>query len=78
MSDYKTLITQLAASASTPGRTMAASAAASGRELFGCFPLHVPEELVYAAGYLPVGMWGGKTEIKLADKFVSKIGCGIA
>ena len=77
MSDYKTLITQLAASASTPGRTMAASAAASGRELFGCFPLHVPEELVYAAGYLPVGMWGGKTEIKLADKYLQGFCCTI-
>lgn len=77
MKDYKTLIAELTGYASAPAKTMEAAAAASGRELFGCFPIHVPEELVYAAGYLPIGMWGGKTEIKLADKYLQGFCCTI-
>ncbi len=77
MKDYKALISELTSLASAPGKTMAAAAASTGKELFGCFPIHVPEELVYAAGYLPVGMWGGKTDIKLADKYLQGFCCTI-
>lgn len=41
------------------------------------FPIHTPDEIVYAAGCVPVGMWGGKTEIQLADKYLQSFCCSI-
>lgn len=32
--------------------------ALSGRRAVGCFPLYVPEEVLHAAGMLPVTLWG--------------------
>lgn len=77
MADYKTLITQLTDIASAPGKSILASIEETGRDAFGCFPLHTPEELVYAAGYLPVGLWGGKTELKLSDRYLQGFCCTI-
>lgn len=77
MDDYRTLIGRLVDAASKPVMTMNEASNSTGKELFGCFPLHVPEEIVYAAGYLPVGLWGGKTEIKLADKYLQGFCCTI-
>lgn len=48
-----------------------------GKDAVGCFPIYTPEEIVYAAGFVPVGLWGGKTEIKLADKFLQGFCCSI-
>ena len=67
MADYKALIAQLTEIASDPAKSVVESINETGKDAFGCFPLHTPEELVYAAGYLPVGLWGGKTELKLSD-----------
>jgi benzoyl-CoA reductase/2-hydroxyglutaryl-CoA dehydratase subunit BcrC/BadD/HgdB len=32
--------------------------ALSGRKAIGCFPLYIPEEVLHAAGMLPVTLWG--------------------
>ncbi len=77
MADYKALISELTRIASTPDKSIAESMKETGKEAFGCFPLHTPEELVYAAGYLPVGLWGGKTDLKLSDKFLQGFCCTI-
>ncbi len=77
MTDYKEQIKKLVEIASEPGKSIPASAMQSGKEPFGYFPMHAPEELIYAAGYLPVGMWGGKTEIKYADKYLQGFCCTI-
>lgn len=75
--DYKHIIKKLENEALHPSETIAASAKATGKEPFGCFPIYTPEEIVYAAGYLPVGMWGGKTELQLADKYLQSFCCSI-
>jgi len=77
MADYKALIAQLTEIASDPAKSVVESINETGKDAFGCFPLHTPEELVYAAGYLPVGLWGGKTELKLSDKFLQGFCCTI-
>ena len=33
---------------------------AKGRKVIGCTPIFVPEELVYATGALPIGVWGSE------------------
>ena len=77
MADYKALIAQLTEIASDPAKSVVESINETGKDAFGCFPLHTPEELVYATGYLPVGLWGGKTELKLSDKFLQGFCCTI-
>jgi len=77
MSRLFELINQLEEAALHPKKTTIKSIKDTGREAIGCFPIHTPEELVYAAGYLPIGMWGGKTEIRLADKYLQGFCCSI-
>ncbi len=73
MSELKCLIGQLESVALSPGKAVKDI----GKEAIGCFPIYTPEEIVYAAGYLPVGMWGGKTEIRQADKYLQSFCCSI-
>ena len=49
----------------------------TGKKAVGCFPYYTPDEIIYAAGLLPVGLWGGQTEIKLADKYLQSFCCSI-
>ena len=37
-----------------------------GKKVVGCFPPYTPEELVHASGMIPMGLWGGQVEPKLA------------
>lgn len=67
----------LAEIASVPGKSITESVKKTGKAPFGYFPMHAPEEIIYAAGFLPVGMWGGKTEIKYADKYLQGFCCTI-
>ena len=47
-------------------KTMLANYKAQGKKAIGCMPYYVPEELVYAAGMVPMGVWGcnGKQEVR--------------
>lgn len=74
---YLNTIEQLCDAALHPGKTILATREETGKDLVGCFPLHTPEEVVYAAGCVPVGMWGGRTEIQLADKYLQSFCCSI-
>lgn len=74
---YKEKVEKLCEAALQPGKTIMATKKESGKELVGCFPIHTPEEIVYAAGCVPIGMWGGKTEIQLADKYLQSFCCSI-
>ena len=40
--------------------------ARTGRKVTGCFPVYAPVELVYAAGMLPVGLFGAGNQIEMA------------
>lgn len=35
----------------------------------------IPEELVYGAGFLPVGLWGGSVEIEMAKRYYPSFFC---
>ena len=49
----------------------------SGKKAIGWFPVYASEELIYAAGALPVGLWGGQTNISLAPKYLQTFCCSI-
>ncbi len=75
--DYKDTIKQLCEAALHPAKTIAKTHEETGKDLVGCFPIHTPDEIVYAAGCVPVGMWGGTTEIQLADKYLQSFCCSV-
>lgn len=48
---------------------------ATGHGAIGCFPEYVPEEIIHAAGLLPIGMWGGQTQIEQAHTVLPAFVC---
>ena len=77
MNTMQALIDSLCEKALHPADTIHAACLESGRKPVGLFPIYTPEELVYAAGFLPVGMWGGDTDIRLADRYLQGFCCSI-
>ncbi|WP_315165688.1 2-hydroxyacyl-CoA dehydratase family protein [Metaclostridioides mangenotii] len=49
----------------------------TGNKAIGCFPVYCPEEIIHAAGMLPVGIWGGHTELDLAKQYFPAFACSI-
>jgi len=50
---------------------------AEGKKVIGCFPPYTPEELVHAAGMIPLGLWGGNKEPVLAKSYLPPFACPI-
>ena len=48
-----------------------------GKKVVGCFPPYTPEELVHASGMIPMGLWGGQVEPKLAKSYLPAFACPI-
>jgi bcr-type benzoyl-CoA reductase subunit C len=49
----------------------------TGREVIGCLPIYVPEEIIYAGHMLPVGIWGGQTNIVKSGAYLPGFACSI-
>ncbi len=77
MSALSANIDKLMDAARHPARTVAAAMATKNQKAVGCFPVYVPEEIVHAAGFLPVGLWGGQTTLQRADAYMQSFGCTI-
>ena len=77
MSQITDIIQKLAETAEAPKASVAKAMKETGKKALGCFPIYTPEEIAYAAGYLPVGLWGGQVDIKLADKYIQGFCCSI-
>ena len=60
-------------------KTMLAKYKAQGKKAIGCLPYYSPEELVYAAGMVPMGVWGcnGKQEIR-SKEYCASFYCTVA
>lgn len=48
-----------------------------GKKIIGCFPVYTPEELIHASGMIPMGLWGGQTDLKLAKSYLPAFACPI-
>ena len=77
MIDVNGVISELREAALNPPATIRASMTKTGKKAIGCFPIYAPEEVIYAAGLLPIGMWGGKRKGNLADKYLQSFCCSI-
>ncbi len=77
MSKIDTIISELQAIASNPRKAMNDFKAETGKGAIGVAPIYVPEEIVYATGRLPIGLWGGQTEISKARAYLPAFACSI-
>ncbi len=59
MNRIQTILSALEEAATHPGRSVRAAMAESGKKAIGCFPYYTPDEIIHAAGLLPIGLWGG-------------------
>ena len=76
MADWKTSLERLQRACANP-REQLDRYLEQGKQVVGCFAPYAPEELVHAAGLIPMGMWGGRTELKLAKSYLPAFACPI-
>jgi benzoyl-CoA reductase/2-hydroxyglutaryl-CoA dehydratase subunit BcrC/BadD/HgdB len=76
MADLDGLLQRLRDTAGNP-RKVLDGYLAQGRKAVGCFPVYVPEELVHAAGMVPMGLWGGQVTPTAAAKYNPIFTCSI-
>jgi len=46
-------------------------------KVVGCFPMHIPEEIIYASGMLPVVLWRGNEPVTEGHAHVPPFNCGL-
>ncbi len=77
MSRIDELLDFLAEKGKHPRATILEEVQRTGRRPVGCMPIYAPDEIVYAGGFLPVGLWGGDVEYELSDRFLQSFTCSI-
>ena len=77
MSRIQELLSDFEYIAHHPAQMLHQWKAATGGKAVGIMPIHCAEEVVYAAGILPIGMWGGQTTISRANEYLQAFCCSI-
>ncbi|MCD8036969.1 MAG: 2-hydroxyacyl-CoA dehydratase family protein [Clostridiales bacterium] len=77
MNRTEEILKQLKDIASNPKKAMDDFKNETGKGAIGIMPLYAPEELVYATGRLPMGIWGGTTQISNARTYLAPFACSI-
>ncbi len=76
MSELNCLLFELREAAAHPRRQLDRYLA-KGKKVVGCFPIYVPEEIIHAAGLVPMGLWGGQVTPTVAGKYNPIFTCSI-
>lgn len=77
MSELNMLLSQLRDIAENPAKQLD-NVVASGKKAIGCMPVYCPEELVYAAGMIPFGVWGADgIELKNSKLYFPAFICSV-
>ncbi len=71
------LLQELKTIARNPRKSIETTLKNSGKKGVGCFPVYAPEELIYAADAIPIGMWGGPTKGNLSDRYLQTFCCSV-
>ena len=78
MRTAKEIINDFKAIADNPRKEMDDYKKETGKGAVGIMPVYCPEEIVHAAGYLPIGMWGAqKKQISKARTYLPPFACSI-
>ena len=74
----ESIVKEFQAVAASPARQLD-NYKAAGKKVIGVLPYYAPEELVYAAGMVPMGIWGSNTKtISKAKEYCATFYCTIA
>ena len=74
MRDIKTIVAQCRAASP---KAQLDQMLAAGKKIVGVMPYFCPEELVYAAGMLPFGLWGAEMQTSEAKRYFPAFICSI-
>lgn len=78
MRTAKEIINEFKVIADNPRKAMDDYKKETGKGAVGIMPVYCPEEIVHAAGYLPIGMWGAqKKQISKARTYLPPFACSI-
>ena len=78
MRTAKEIINEFKAIADNPRKAKDDYKKETGKGAVGIMPVYCPEEIVHAAGYLPIGMWGAqKKQISKARTYLPPFACSI-
>ena len=78
MRTAKEIINEFKAIADNPRKAMDDYKKETGKGAVGIMPVYCPEEIVHAAGYLQIGMWGAqKKQISKARTYLPPFACSI-
>lgn len=77
MENINTILAQMQALVDHPAQVMEEHLKNRKTPVIGCLPEYCPEEIVYAAGMLPIGMWGGNTDIIQANMYFPAFACSL-
>jgi benzoyl-CoA reductase/2-hydroxyglutaryl-CoA dehydratase subunit BcrC/BadD/HgdB len=72
------LLNKFASIAENPYPRLAQWKKETGRKIIGCFPMRIPEEIIHAAGMLPVTLLGTDEAITLTDQYTHTLICRLA
>lgn len=76
MADLKTSIERLKNACEHP-RCQLEYYLSAGKKVVGCFEPYTPEELIHASGMIPMGLWGGRTELRFVKSYLPPFACPI-
>lgn len=76
MTDINVLIKKFESIANNP-KALLDRYVAEGKKVVGCFPVYTPQPLVVAAGFVPMGLWGGQVTPTVAGKYNPIFTCSI-
>jgi len=76
MNDLTLLIKEFQDIAGNPGAQFGKFLKA-GKKVVGCMPYFCPEELVYAAGMIPFGLWGAQMQVSEAKRYFPAFICSL-
>lgn len=77
MDKIHALLEEINALASHPAQAVKKFKEEIGKKAIECLPYYCPEEIVYAPGALPVGMWGGQTKLSKVNRYFPAFACSI-
>ncbi|AKC62949.1 MULTISPECIES: 2-hydroxyacyl-CoA dehydratase subunit D [Clostridium] len=77
MDNIKNILSKLEGIVKNPKKVVSDYKERTGNKVIGCFPVYTPEEIVYAADMLPIGIWGGDVEANLAKQYYPAFCCSI-
>lgn len=76
MSNMESLLAQFADIADNPKKQLD-QFVSEGKKVIGCYPYYVPEELVYATGMVPMGLWGKQGSPTRAKEYFAPFYCSL-